>query len=422
MSRPVTPEQLRQAWADGRIVPLAAAEEQADLAAALAATGCPGTAPVLESLRECFGPGVVVGSGGSSGRRRWCLQPLSHLEASALATGRWLAAGGIDPGACLHLNPLALHHVSGLLPLVRSRCWGCGHLPIQPALLRDPGALAAAVPLPSDRPILLSLVPTQLQRLMATAQGLAWLQRLTLIWVGGAPLPRVVAAGARAAGLRLAPCYGATETAAMVCALEPERFLAGVDGCGGPLADVELQLQPPLGAIAVRTPRLSPGCLEAGTLLPLPISGEGWWASGDAGWLGAAGLTVLGRLDGAIHSGGETVFPEQVEQRLMAAAAAAGLPLQACLLLPEADPEWGQRLVALVRPSAEAAGEAAALLHRLTRLGRGLPAAERPRRWLLCPELAPGSHGKWRRRHWQRWLASLQADQTPESHDHPQRG
>lgn len=422
MSQPVTPEQLGQAWDAGRIVPLAAAEEQADLAAALAAMGCPGTAPLLEPLRRRFGPGVVVGSGGSSGRRRWCLQPLSHLEASALATGRWLAGQGIDPAACLHLNPLALHHVSGLLPLVRSRRWGCGHLPIQPALLRDPAALAAAVPLPSDRPTLLSLVPTQLQRLMAVSAGLAWLQRLTLIWVGGAPLPQAVAAGARAAGLRLAPCYGATETAAMVCALEPERFLAGVDGCGGPLADVELQLLPPSGAIAVRSPRLSPGCLKGGTLRPLPISGAGWWPSGDAGRLGAAGLTVLGRLDGAIHSGGETVFPEQVEQRLMAAAAGAGLPLQAILLLPEPDPEWGQRLVALVRPSAEAAGEAAALLDRLTRLSRGLPAAERPRRWLLCPELAPGSHGKWPRRHWQHWLATLEAGQCLDSHDDPQRG
>ncbi|WP_152669592.1 AMP-binding protein [Synechococcus sp. GFB01] len=417
----MTAEQLQQAWADGRIVPLAAAEEQADLAAALACTGCPETAPVLEPLRRRFGPGVVVGSGGSSGRRRWCLQPLSHLEASALATGRWLAGQGIDPAACLHLNPLALHHVSGLLPLVRSRHWGCIHLPIQPALLRDPVGLAAAVPLPSDRPTLLSLVPTQLQRLLAVAEGLAWLQRLTLIWVGGAPLPQVVAAGARAASLRLAPCYGATETAAMVCALKPDRFLAGIGGCGEPMADVELQLQPPIGAIAVRTARLSPGCLEAGTLRPLPISGQGWWPSGDAGRLDASGLTVLGRLDGAIHSGGETVFPEQVEQRLMAAAAAEGLPLQAILLLPERDPEWGQRLVALVRPSAQALGEAGALLEELSRLCRALPAAERPRRWRLCPELAPGSHGKWRRRHWQRWLASLEAGQSPQSHDDPQR-
>jgi o-succinylbenzoate---CoA ligase len=71
-------EQLRQAWAAGRIVPLAAAEHRAELAAAL---GPADPAAVLEPLQRQWGPGVLVGSGGSSGRRRWCLQPLSHLQA-----------------------------------------------------------------------------------------------------------------------------------------------------------------------------------------------------------------------------------------------------------------------------------------------------------------------------------------------------
>ena len=60
-------------------------------------------------------------------------------------------------------------------------------------------------------------------------------------------------------------------------------------------------------------------------------------------------LTLLGRLDGAIHSGGVTVFPEQLEVRLMAAAREVGLPLKAVLLLGVHDPEWGERLVVLVR-------------------------------------------------------------------------
>ena len=279
----MTPGFLEQAWAAGRIVPLAAREQRAELAAAL---GPGGSGAVLEPLQRRWGPGVLVGSGGSSGRRRWCLQPLAHLQASAAATGGWLEGLGLDPAACLHLNPLPLHHVSGLLPLLRARQWGCDHRSIAPALLRDPRALAAALPLPTDRPVLISLVPTQLQRLMAAPAGLAWLRQLALIWVGGAPLPPAVAARARAEGVRLAPCYGATETAAMVCALAPERFLAGEPGCGPPLADVELRLEPGHGAIALRTARLSPGWLEQGVLQPLPgcePGGDGWWRSGDGG-------------------------------------------------------------------------------------------------------------------------------------------
>ena len=402
----MTPDAIQQAWSDGLIVPLAgpARRDQEALAAAI---GPAGPAAVLEPLQQHWGPGVVLSSGGSSGRRRWCLQPLSNLEASARATGTWLAAQGLDPGACLHLNPMPLHHVSGLLPVVRARLWGCRQQRLEPSLLRDPATLAAAVLVPSEQPVLLSLVPTQLQRLMAAPQGLAWLRQLALIWVGGAPLPAALAERARGAGLRLAPCYGATETAAMVTALPPDRFLAGTCGCGQALADVELRIDAGSCAIAVRSARLSPGWLEHGQLQPLPRRVGGWWCSGDGGQLGPAGLVVRGRLDGAIHSGGETVFPEALEERLLASAAAAGLSLQALLLLPVDDPLWGQQLVALVRPAD--ATDPELLLARLEACSQDWAAAERPRRWLICDQLAPTIHGKWQRGHWQRWLASLEA-------------
>jgi O-succinylbenzoic acid--CoA ligase len=400
---------LRQAWQRGRIVPLAGAarHDREALAAAIGPLG-------LARLERAWGPGVVLGSGGSTAGRRWCLQPLSHLEASATATGRWLQTCGIDPAATLHLNALPLHHVSGLLPLVRSAQWRAGHRWLDPALLRDPARLVAAVDPPARRPVLLSLVPTQLHRLMALPEAVTWLQRLAVIWLGGAPLSPDLAARARQAGLRLAPCYGATETAAMVCALSPDRFLAGASGCGHPLADVRLRLDPATGAIALRSSRLSPGWLERGHLQALPRCAEGWWCSGDGGRLDEDGLTVLGRLDGAIHSGGETVFPEQLEQRLLAQARAEGLAVQALLLLAVEDGEWGQRLVALVRarPPWSGARSTDDLLSALAALCRSWAPAERPRRWLLCPELEPDSLGKWRRGRWRAQIAELEAAQS----------
>ncbi|MFO7627938.1 MAG: o-succinylbenzoate--CoA ligase, partial [Prochlorococcaceae cyanobacterium] len=197
-----------------------------------------------------------------------------------------------------------------------------------------------------------------------------------------------------------------TETAAMVCALPPDRFLAGDGGCGQPLADVALRLEEPHAAIAVRSGRLSPGWLENGVLQPLPQR-EGWWVSGDAGALAPAGLSVLGRLDGAIHSGGETVFPELLEARLLGAAAAAGLPIEAVLLLAEPHPVWGERLVALVRGSQPEGGVVDSperLLAALAALTAHWLPAERPSRWLLCAELAPTPEGKFQRGEWQRWL------------------
>ncbi|MFN5220537.1 MAG: AMP-binding protein [Cyanobacteriota bacterium] len=393
---------LIAAWQADGLVALAAVSERRQLEAALAALppGC----------LAGYGAGVLVGSGGSTGGRRWCLQPLRHLEASAAATAAWLRAQGIDPARCLHLNPLPLHHVSGLMPLVRSRCWGAALRRLSPELLRQPADLPGACPLPEDSPVLLSLVPTQLRRLMASAAATDWLRRCAVIWVGGAALPAELAREARRQRLPLAPCYGATETAAMVCALPPARFLAGEEGCGPPLADVELRLDAATGAVEVRTSRLSLGWLDgAGGVRPLlPVPG-GWWRSGDAGrlelgGLQAGGLVVLGRLDGALHSGGETVFPEQLEQRLQQQAIVAELPLAAVLLLAEADPEWGERLVALVRLEGQGEEAAATLLQALKAITAAWPAAERPRRWLLCPTLAPTAAGKWERGAWRRWL------------------
>lgn len=350
------------------------------------------------------GAGVLLSGGGSSGERRLCLHPVSHLDRSAAATAAWLQAIDIQADRVLLLNPLPLHHVSGLMPWWRSRCWGTDHSWLAPAWMKDGAALmqhCSALPGWRERPVLLSLVPTQLARLLTDPVGVSWLQQMAVIWIGGAALSLDLADRARAAQLRLAPCYGATETAAMVAALPPQRFLAGETSCGEALEDVELLLSDD-GAVLVRCRRLAvaawaprqPGHLRSLT------DANGWWRSGDRADL-RQGLNVLGRLDGALQSGGETVFPEQLEQRLMAAVRQADLPVEAVLLLGIEDAEWGHRLVAVVRcpdPS---------LLQTLETMTRTWPAAERPKRWLHCPELSPNAAGKWQRQKWRDWIRSV---------------
>jgi O-succinylbenzoic acid--CoA ligase len=273
-------------------------------------------------------------------------------------------------------------------------------------------------------PMLLSLVPTQLKRLLADPAGVRWLQAMALIWVGGAALPDELAAKARAWRIKLAPCYGSTETAAMVVAQSPERFLDGEDGVGEPLDDVELRVEAN-GALAVRCRRLAIGRWKPdgdGSLVEQskepsvsPLTGvDGWWRSGDAarlqGFAATPQLMLLGRLDGAIHSGGITVFPEQLEVRLMAAAQKVGLPLKAVLFLGVHDPEWGERLVALVRwqDAYHLPGAPEALLLRLQVITDIWLPAERPQRWHHCADLASTTAGKWERARWRAWLKDLE--------------
>ncbi len=372
------------------------------------------------------GPGLVLSTGGSSGGRQLCLQPAIHLDRSAAATGRWLQTLGMNASQVIVWNPLPFQHVSGLMPWWRAQQWKVAHIWLLPALMKSPQALLVESCQRSDwdsMPMLLSLVPTQLGRLLADPAGVRWLQAMALIWVGGAALPYELAEKARAMGIKLAPCYGSTETAAMVVVQSPERFLEGEEGVGEPLDDTELRVEAN-GALAVRCRRLAIGRWKPDGDGPLaaqltkpsysPLTDEdGWWRSGDAARLqGPAAtpqLTLLGRLDGAIHSGGITVFPEQLEVRLMAAAREVGLPLKAVLFLGMHHPEWGERLEALVcwqEAEQDPSRSAAAMLWIKTLTDGWLP-AERPQRWYCCPNLDSTSAGKWERARWRAWLKDL---------------
>jgi len=387
---------LQQAWQRGHTVAIAAPEEAALLQGALPERSDPN-----------WGPAVVLGTGGSSGGRRWCLQPLAHLQVAVAGTAQWLEGLGMAPGQLELFNPLPLQHVSGLMPLLRASAWGAELRWLAPEHMREPEQLlTSARPISPDRAVL-SLVPTQLQRLLEAPAGMRWLERFALIWVGGAALPQALAQRCRDLGIRLAPCYGSTETGAMVMALSPQRFLAGVEGCGAALPHVQLRVDPVTGALQIQAASLALGVLEKGLLELLPLA-QGWWSSGDRAEQVGESWQLLGRLDGAIQSGGETVFPEQVEQRLLDLARAQGLPVQELLVLPEPDALWGARLVALVKP-APGADLAESMVQGLQALSLSLPPSQRPRRWQPCPQLERSALGKWERQRWGRWLESQPA-------------
>ncbi len=356
------------------------------------------------------GPGFVVASGGTSGGKKYCLLPLSHFDQSAQSTAAWLSEEGLDPKRCVLFNPLPMHHVSGLMPWWRSQQWGTEHVWLLPELLRDPLALQNFFSTQSSedsRPKLLSLVPTQLQRLISHSVGLEWLKNFSVIWVGGAGLNSMIEDIARSENIHLAPCYGATETAAMVTVLPPKEFLAGMTGCGFPLKDVQLRLASD-GALMVKTPRLAKALLGPNGLEAL-CDNEGWWCSADLAKLDWKGdrqfVEIIGRNDLAVNSGGETVFPDQLEGKLMASAIQAGLPIQNVLFLSKSDIEWGSRLVALVRWEDKVSLDLYDhLLRKLSRLVDDWEPAERPFSWHFCPELSPDDKGKWQRKIWQNWL------------------
>ena len=167
---------------------------------------------------------------------------------------------------------------------------------------------------------------------------------------------------------------------------------------------MQLRLEPKSNAIEVKTNRLSAGWLNGEQLQPF-ADAEGWWRSGDGGQLNEQGIRVLGRLDGAITTGGATVFPEQIE------AALAGIPgVAALLVVGVPDPQWGERLVGLVRPQPDRSANQ--VVEALQQHCQQLSPAQRPKQWLCTEELRPNSQGKWTRMEWKNAVIASLANKS----------
>ena len=333
----------------------------------------PEAPPIWEPLPSIDSAQIWIPTGGSSGHLRFA----GHTWATLIASVQ---------GFCQHCQQhtvsaycvLPLYHVSGLMQALRCLVTG-GTLWVQSFK-----ALIQQGPLPGQ-PAFLSLVPTQLHRLLA-AEREPWLRSLHAILLGGAPAWPTLLARSRQADLPLAPTYGMTETASQVATLLPREFLAGNPSSGRALPHCTLTIR---DAAGTRLPPGQPGLITlVGASLATTYRQEAIavpFQPGDRGYLDTEGyLHVLGRAGHLIITGGEKVQPEEVE----AAILATGLALDAIVVgIP--DPDWGERVVALWVPLGEAAPH---LLQ--TQLRHQLSAYKLPKAWWARPQIPRNTQGK----------------------------
>jgi O-succinylbenzoic acid--CoA ligase len=303
----------------------------APLAVLPAGTGPADAARAVLRPDEPLEPGtdLVVVTSGSTGSGRGVLLSAAALRASATATLDRLG------GAGSWLLALPTSAIGGLQVLIRSAL-----ADRRPAVLTRGESLAtAASRLPAGDRRYTALVPTQLRRYLAEERDA--LASFDGVLVGGAATDRALLEEARAAGVRVRTTYGMSETAG---------------GCvydGVPLDGVRVRVA---GGVELTGPVLAHGYRRdpAGTAEAFV---DGWFRTRDAGTLTPDGvLTVQGRLDDVVISGGVNVSPQAVEAALrehpsVADAVVTGRP----------DPEWGQRVVAAVVPAAGAVPDLAEL-------------------------------------------------------------
>lgn len=297
-------------------------------------------APFTPLQRPLAAPLAIIFTSGSSGFAKAVTLSAGNLYASARASAERLGVLPNDNWLCT----LPLYHVGGLSILLRSALYGTA-VTLQAGFDRQAVARALA----SGAVTLVSLVPTMLHRLLE--QPCRW-EGLRLVLVGGARASEALLARALAQGVPVATTYGLTEAASQVATALPEELRARPGTVGRPLLGTELRIVDPsgtplaageVGEIAVRGPTVMSGYAGDPEASARALR-DGWLYTGDIGYLDEAGyLYTLAKRTDLIVSGGENIYPSEVEAALLehpqvADACVVGLP----------HPEWGELVAALV--------------------------------------------------------------------------
>ncbi|WP_152362285.1 AMP-binding protein [Microlunatus speluncae] len=321
----------------------------------------------MEMLRpaeplEADDTAVVISTSGSTGRPKGVLLSAAALVASAEATharlggpGRWTLA---LPG----------HYVAGLMVIVRGLV---ADLPVREVR----GDLADLSRPTGPGPHYLALVPAQLARALHAPDRARALAGYDTVLLGGAPAAPALLNSAATAGVRVVRTYGMSETCG---------------GCvydGEPLPGVSIKLRPDDHRISITGPMIFSGYrlrpeLTAETLridgpdLTMITADRGAWADHR--------LTVLGRVDDVVITGGINVDLAELERLARATPTAADAEL---VIIGIPDSTWGTVIVAV-------ADRPIGLDQLRADLAGTLPEQGLPRRLIHLPELPRTSSGK----------------------------
>ncbi|MDE2047896.1 MAG: AMP-binding protein [Betaproteobacteria bacterium] len=375
----------------------------ATAAQALAAAGGPPAQPLSSLIATpappldlpaaaADAPVLLVYTSGTTGRPKGALHTQANLLANIDAAVAAQQLGAHDRV----LTCLPLFHVGGLciqtLPALSVGAAVRLHARFDAAAwLRD---------VQQWRPTLSLLVPAVMRALVThPAWASADLSSLRAVWAGSSPLPPDLIDAFHARGVSVCNVYGATETGPFSIALGAGHARTHVGSCGWPALKVEVQLHDaaapaaasaPVGEVWLRAPHVvqrywpsTPSC-----------DASGWFHTGDVAERAADGsYRVVGRVKDMIISGGENIYPAEIEHVIAAHPDVAEV---AVLGIP--DPQWGEvALACVVRRPGAALDEAALRSALQASLQARLARYKQPRQWLFIDALPKTALGKVRK-------------------------
>ena len=315
----------------------------------------------------------VIYTSGTTGRPKGALLTHGNFHWSAVASAANLGVEADDRWlACM-----PLFHVGGLSILLRSAIYGTT------AVIHERFEEARVDrALREERITLLSVVAAMLQRIFDVSVAVspeAYPSALRGVLLGGGPAPRPLLEEAARRGMPVLQTYGLTETCSQVATLGHTDALRKLGSAGLPLPASTVRIEVDgreaeageVGEILVAGPTVCAGYLHRPEATAAAIR-DGWLHTGDLGWRDSEGyLYVADRRDDLIVSGGENVYPAEVESALLEHRA-----IEECAVVGLPDDRWGARVAAVVvlRAGVEAPSMDALETHLRARLaGYKLP-------------------------------------------------
>jgi len=301
------------------------------IASFLSDTSSPSNDYVMESVSEMNRPVSIIHTSASSGEAKAALHSFANHWYSALGSHENIPFGN---GDCWLLS-LPLYHIGGYAMLFRSLMFG--------------GALAVA---PPDEPLdqslhnfpltHLSVVPTQLYRLLAHKENTVRLRSMKAVLLGGSTVPKSLLEDAVRKEIPLYISYGSTEMSSQIATTSAVTSCDNINA--GKLLRYREICVADDGELLVKGECLFQGYVREGKLQP-QTDRDGWFHTSDIGSVTDDGVvTVIGRKDNMFIAGGENIHPEEIEAALMMIDG-----IIEALVVPAPDVEYGTRPVAFIK-------------------------------------------------------------------------